>query len=63
MDLNDNIPEEFVDIVVQEFAYDPIRPSSAEDRFLYNRRTLETISGSVQLQNIGNNLVHQTRCH
>jgi hypothetical protein len=45
MDLNDNIPEEFVDIVVQEFAYDPIRLPSAEDpsQVLYNRRTLETI--------------------
>ena len=45
MDLNDNIPEEFVDIVVQEFAYDPVRLPSAEDpsQVLYNRRTLETI--------------------
>jgi hypothetical protein len=50
MDLNDNIPEEFVDIVVQEFAYDPIRLPSAEDpsQVLYNRRTLETIWDTKQ---------------
>ena len=39
------IPEEYVDMLVQEFAYDPIRLPLAEDpaQVLYNRRTLETI--------------------
>lgn len=42
---DDSIPEEYVDILVQEFAYDPIRLCPTEDRVqvLYNRRTLETI--------------------
>jgi len=50
MDLNHNIPEVFVDIVVKEFAYDPIRLSSAEDpsQVLYNRRTLEKIWDTKQ---------------
>ena len=39
------IPEEYVDMLVQEFAYDPIRLPLAEDaaQMLYNRKTLETI--------------------
>jgi len=47
MDLNDNIPEEFVDIVVKEFSYDPIRLFSVKDpsKVLYNHRTLETKIG------------------
>lgn len=42
---DDSIPEEYVDILVQEFAYDPIRLCATEDpaQVLYNRRTLETI--------------------
>ena len=40
-----NVPEEYMDVLLQEFAYDPIRLSHAEDpvQMLYNRRTLETI--------------------
>ena len=42
---SNRIPEEYVDMLVQEFAYDPIRLPLAEDpaQVLYNRRTLETI--------------------
>ena len=45
-----NIPEEYVDILVQEFAYDPIRLPPTEDpaQVLYNRRTLETIWDAKQ---------------
>lgn len=46
MDLDGNcLPEEFVDILVQNFAYDPIRLPISEDpsQILYNRRMLETI--------------------
>jgi hypothetical protein len=40
-----SIPDEYVDILVQEFAYDPVRLPLTEDpaQVLYNRRTLETI--------------------
>jgi hypothetical protein len=42
---SDGVPEEYMDVLFQEFAYDPIRLSPAEDpaQMLYNRRTLETI--------------------
>jgi hypothetical protein len=50
MGLDDNLPEEFVDILVQNFAYDPIRLPISEDpsQVLYNRRTLETIWDTKQ---------------
>jgi hypothetical protein len=40
-----SIPEEFVDTLVNEFAYDPIRLPLRDDpaQVLYNRRTLEKI--------------------
>ena len=40
-----HVLEEYLDVVFQEFAYDPIRLPVAEDpaQLLYNRRTLETI--------------------
>ena len=40
-----SIPEEFLDTLVNEFAYDPVRLSFSEDpaQVLYNRRTLEKI--------------------
>ena len=39
------IPEEFVDDLLNEFAYDPLRLPVTEDpaQMLYNRRTLEKI--------------------
>jgi hypothetical protein len=39
------VPEEYLDVMFQEFAYDPIRLPYAEDpaQLLYNSRTLETI--------------------
>jgi hypothetical protein len=42
---SDGVPEEYLDVLFQEFAYDPIRLPHAEDpaQLLYNRRTLETI--------------------
>ena len=42
---SNRIPEEYVDMLVQEFAYDPIRLPLAEDpaQVLYNCKTLETI--------------------
>ena len=45
MDLDDNIPEDYVDSIVQDFAYDPVKLPFAQDpcQVLYNRRTLETI--------------------
>ena len=40
-----DVPEQYMDVLFQEFAYDPIRLSWAEDpvQMLYNRKTLETI--------------------
>ena len=40
-----SIPEEFLDTLVNEFAYDPVRLSFSEDpaQVLYNCRTLEKI--------------------
>lgn len=47
----DSIPEEFVDGLVAEFIYDPIRLPLTEDtaQILYNRRTLEKIWDSKQV--------------
>jgi len=40
-----DIPEEYLDMLCQEFAYDPVRLPLSEDpaQVLYNRTTLETI--------------------
>lgn len=45
MDLDYNIPEDYVDSIVQDFVYDPIRLPFAQDpsQVLYNRKTLEII--------------------
>jgi len=42
---SDGVLEEYLDLVFQEFAYDPIQLPLAEDptQVTYNRRTLETI--------------------
>jgi hypothetical protein len=50
MGLDDNLPEEFVDILPQDFAYDPIRLGILDDpsQVLYNRKTLETIWDTKQ---------------
>ena len=40
-----SVSEEYVDLLLQEFAYDPVRLQRTEDpaQILYNRKTLEII--------------------
>ena len=47
---SNGLPDEYVDQLVQEFAYDPIRLNVEEDsaQVLYDRKTLERIWDSRQ---------------